>query len=192
MWWLQNLPRSWCGAVEWQVMHEVERRIARIGARQDNVISREQLLGAGVGRGAIAHRVAAGRWQRLHRNVYLLGPAAPSLMARARAAVLACGADVVVSHRSAAEMFGLLPEIGGEVHVTVAGRNVAPREGVRLHRVAAFGPGEVTNMRGIPVTSVARAICDLAATEPQREVEHAYQEALYRRIVTPRAVARCT
>jgi very-short-patch-repair endonuclease len=44
-------------------------------------------------------------------------------------------------------------------------------------------------MRGIPVTSVARIIADLAATEPQREVEHAYQEALYRRIVTERQIA---
>jgi very-short-patch-repair endonuclease len=169
-------------------MHDVERRIARIGGRQDNVISREQLLGAGLGRGAIAHRVGTGAWQRLHNNVYLLGPAPPSLMARARAAVLSCGANAVVSHRSAAEMFGLLPETGGDVHVTVAGRNVASREGVRRHRIAAFGAGEVTNMRGVPVTTVARTIADLAATESPREVEDAFQEGLYRRIVTPRAV----
>ncbi|MGN6869509.1 MAG: DUF559 domain-containing protein [Solirubrobacteraceae bacterium] len=154
MWWLQNLPRSWWGVLGWQVMHEVERAIAGIGARQDNVISREQLLGAG-----------------------------------SRAAVLACGLDAVVSHRSAAEMFGLLPESGGEVHVTVAGRNVAPREGVCRHRIAAFGPGEVTTMRGIPVTSVARTIADLTAVEPANEVEHAYQEALYRRIVSERQLA---
>ena len=125
-------------------------------------------------------------WQRLYNNVYLVGPAPPSLMARARAAVLTCGAGAVVSHRSAAEMFGLLPEIGGEVHVTVAGRNVAPRAGVRRHRIAAFGAGEVTKMRGIPLTCVARAICDTAATESGKEVEVAYQEALYRRIVTER------
>lgn len=174
--------------VRWQVMHDVERSIARIGGRQDNVISREQLLGAGLGRGAVAHRVATGAWRRLHNNVYLLGPAPPSLMARARAAALACGSDAVVSHRSAAEMFGLLPENGAEVHVTVAGRNIAPREGVRRHRIAAFGPGEVTKMRGIPVTTVARAICDLAATESAKEVELAYQEGLYRKIVTPESV----
>jgi very-short-patch-repair endonuclease len=124
----------------------------------------------------------------LHRNVYLIGPAPPSLMARARAAVLTCGANAVVSHLSAAQMFGLLPESGGEVHVTVAGRNLAPRAGVRRHRIAAFGPGEVTKMRGIAVTSVARTICDLAATEPPNDVERAFQEALYRKLVTPRGV----
>jgi very-short-patch-repair endonuclease len=170
-------------------LQEVERRIAKIAGRQDNVVSREQLLAAGLGRGAIAHRVAVGAWQRLHNNVYLLAPAPPSLMARARAAALAYGADMAVSHRSAAELFKLLPETGGEIHVTVAGRNVAPRAGIRRHRVAAFGPGEVTKMSGIPMTSVARTICDLAATEPPATVETVFQEALYRRIVTDRAVA---
>jgi very-short-patch-repair endonuclease len=170
-------------------VHEVERAIARIAGRQDNVISREQLLRAGLGRGAIAHRVRTGRWQRRHNNVYLLGTAPPSLMARARAAAFACGAGAVVSHRSAAEMFGLLPELGGAIHVTVAGRSVAPREGVRRHRITAFAPGEITKLRRIPVTSVARTIADLAATEPAREVEAAFQEALYRKIVTERPLA---
>ena len=169
-------------------MHDVERAIARIAGRQDNVITREQLLGAGLGRGAIAHRIKARTMQRLHTNVYLLGAAPPTQMGRARAAVLACGDGAAVSHRSAAEMFGLLPEIAGDVHVTVAGRNVSPREGIRIHRVAAFARGEVTKMRGIPVTSVARIVCDLAATEPEREVVRAFQEALYRDIVTDRAL----
>jgi very-short-patch-repair endonuclease len=170
-------------------MHEVERAIARIAGRQDNVISRAQLLTAGLGRGAIAHRVSTGAWQRLHKNVYLVGPAPPSLMARARAAALACGADAMISHRSAAEMFGLLPDTGDRIHVSVVGRSIAPRDGVRLHRIAGFEPGETTKMRDIPLTSVARTICDLAGTESTDEVETAFQEALYRDIVTPRAVA---
>ena len=126
----------------------MERAIARIAGRQDNVIDRDQLLGAGLGRGRIAR-----------------------------------------CHRSAAELFGLLPETGGDVHVTVAGRNPGIEPGIRLHRIAGFGAGEVTKMRGVPVTSVARTIADLAATESPREVEEAFQEALYRRIVTPAAVA---
>ena len=56
-------------------MQGVERAIARIARRQDNVISWERLLGAGLGRGAIAHRLQAGSMQRLHRTVYLLGAA---------------------------------------------------------------------------------------------------------------------
>lgn len=170
-------------------MHDVERAIARIAARQDNVVGREQLLEAGLRRGAIAYRVKTGRMQRLHAGVYLLGAAPPTHAGRVRAAALACGAGAVASHRSAAELLGLLPENGGEVHITVAGRNVAPREGIRIHRVAAFPAGEVTSVRAIPLTSVARTICDLAATEPPRDLEHAFQEALYRQILTPEALA---
>jgi very-short-patch-repair endonuclease len=52
-----------------------------------------------------------------------------------------------------------------------------------------MGRGDVTSVRGIPITTVARTICDLAATAPAREVEAAFQEGLYRRIITPRALA---
>jgi very-short-patch-repair endonuclease len=170
-------------------MHGVERAIARIAGRQDNVIRRDQLLKAGLGRGQIARRVAAGRMQRLYRSVYLIGPAPPTPMARARAAVGACGPGAVLSHRSAAELFGLLPTTDGDVHVTVPGRNPGVEPGIRLHRPRALARQYVTSVRGIPVTTVARTIADLAATESPRDVEHAFQEALYRRVVTPGAVA---
>ncbi len=170
-------------------MRAVERRIARIAARQDNVIALEQLLGAGLGPDAVAYRVKARTMQRLHRGVFLLGAAPPTHMARARAAVMACGEGAVVSHRSAAELFGLLAQSDREVDVTVVGRNPGVHSGIRLHRPRALARHEVTSLRRIPATSVARTIADLAATEPRREVEHAYQEGLYRRILTAGALA---
>lgn len=104
-------------------MHAVEQAIARVARRQDNVITHDQLFEAGLGRGAIARRLSARTMQQLHRGVYLLGAAPPTQMARARAAVMACGDGAVVSHHSAAEMLGLLPEIDGAIDVTVVGRN---------------------------------------------------------------------
>lgn len=127
--------------------------------------------------------------QRLHRGVFLLGAAPPTQMARARAAVLACGEGAVVSHRSAAELFGLLPATARDVDVTVVGRNPGRHERIRLHRPRAIARHDVTSMREIPVTSVARTICDLAATESPLDVEQAFQEALFREIVTPAALA---
>ncbi|HUA69555.1 MAG TPA: DUF559 domain-containing protein [Solirubrobacteraceae bacterium] len=168
----------------------MEQAIARIAGRQDNVITADQLRDAGLGRGAVAHRLKARTMQRLHTNVYLLGPAPPTPMARARAAAFACGDDAVVSHRSAACLFNLLPEIPGDVDVTVAGRNPGERAGVRLHRVTTLRRSDVTTMRGFKITSVARTICDLAATESARDTEHAFQEALYSEIVTVRALER--
>jgi len=170
-------------------MQVVELAIARIAGRQDNVITGDQLRAAGLGRGAIAHRLKAGTMQRLHTDVYLLGAAPPTPMARARAAVLACEPDAVASHRSAACLYGLLPDLGGDIDVTVVGRNPGRRSGIRRHRVARLGPQEVRTMRGLKVTSVARTICDLAATESARETEQAVQEALYREIVTVGALA---
>lgn len=156
-------------------MQPVEREVARIGRRQDNVVTREQLLGAGLTRGAIAHRIHAGRLQRLHRSVFLIGPAPPTPMARARAAALACGEGAVVSHRAAAELYALLPKAAGDVDVTVVARNPGGHPGIRLHRVGGLAPGDAVTMRGMAITSVARTICDLAATEPRREVEHRYR-----------------
>ncbi len=169
-------------------MHAVERAIARIGARQDNVITGDQLRNAGLGRGAVAHRLKARTMQRLHTNVYLLGPAPPTPMARARAAALACGADAVVSHRSAACLYGLLPDLGGDVDVTVASRNPGEHPGIRLHRVAQLPPQDARDMLRLKITSVARTICDIAATESARDTEHAFQEALYRDVATDKAL----
>lgn len=165
-------------------MQVVERAIARIAGGQENVISREQLLGAGLGRGALAHRIKAGTMQRLHTNVYLLGAAPPTPMARAWAAALACGADAVVSHRSAACLFGLLPDLGGDIDVTVVARSQWPRSGIRIHRVAKLTRQDVTNLNGLRTTTIARTICDVAATESATDTTIAFQEALYRRVVT--------
>ena len=126
--------------------------------------------------------------QRMHKNVYLLGPAPPTPMARARAAAMACGDDAVVSHRSAACLFGLLPDIAGDVEITVVGRNPGIHPGIELHRVKTLPRQDVTKVNGIKVTSIARTICDLAATESAHATEQAFQEALYRDIVTDKAL----
>jgi very-short-patch-repair endonuclease len=171
-------------------MHDLERAIGEIAGRQENLITRDQVLALGVGRGAIEHRVATGRWQRLHRCIYLIGAAPPTLSARARGAALALGHGAVVSHRTAAVVWDLLPSADGdEVHITVPGRNVGRREGLRIHRVRQLPEEEVTVKHGIPLTTPARTICDLAATEPLRDVESALAEARIHRLATDRQIS---
>jgi predicted transcriptional regulator of viral defense system len=102
--------------------------------------------------------------------------------------VLACGAGAVVSHRSAAELWELMPEGDGDVHVTVVSRNPGRRSGIHAHRVAELPASEVREIRGIPVTSPARTICDVAASEPSNEIERALQEARVRELVSDRAL----
>jgi very-short-patch-repair endonuclease len=159
-------------------MHDRERKIAAIAGRQDNVVTREQLTQVGLGVGAIAHRLVAGTLQRLHRGVYLLGAAPPSAEARARAAVLVCAPAAYLSHRSAAALWRLLPEIPVEdLDVTVVGRNPGVHPGLRVHRSRTLGRPDIRHRHGIPLTSPARTLCDLAATEPTNVLERALNEA---------------
>jgi hypothetical protein len=87
----------------------VDRVIAALAARQRGVVSRDQLLTAGIDGGAIKRRVRAGRLHSVHRGVYLVGHTVPPRGAREMAAVLACGDGAIVSHRSAAYLWQLLP-----------------------------------------------------------------------------------
>ncbi len=66
-------------------MHARERAIADLAGCQDNRVTRDQLLATGLGRGAIAHRLSTGRWQRVHPGVFLVAPAPLDPRARARA-----------------------------------------------------------------------------------------------------------
>jgi very-short-patch-repair endonuclease len=168
-------------------VHAADASIAAIAGSQDNVISREQLRALGVGRGVIARHLERGRWQRLHRNVYLIGPAPPTLRAAARAAALTCGEGSVISHRTAAALYGLMPP-RGDVHVTVPGRNPGYRQRVQIHRVTTLSFIDVVIRHGLTLTSPARTICDVAGTEPLSDAERALNEARVQRLVTTRAL----
>src|SRR5688500_8790012 len=80
--------------------------VADLAARQHGVVSSVQLAGAGLGLGAIEHATRSGRLHRLHVGVYAVGHRPSSREARWMAAVLACGPGAVLSHRSAATLWG--------------------------------------------------------------------------------------
>lgn len=152
-------------------MHGVEQAIARIASRQDNVIDRDQLLEAGLGRGRIARWVSGGRMRRLYRSVYLFGPAPPTPMARARAAVRACGPGAVLSHRSAAALWRIHVGERGRVEITVV-RALRTRSTLAI-RQGPLPADEVTTRHGIPVTTPARTLLDLAAVVAPERLERA-------------------
>lgn len=164
-------------------MATADREIGRIAARQHNVVTREQLLSAGLGARTISRWCTAGWLQRQHRGVFLLGPAPPTLHARARAATFSAGPGAAVSHRAAAVLLGLPLATPDLVDVTVPDRNPGRRPGLRLHR-CALPRGEVITVRGIPITTAARTICDLAACEPPAVVEDSLTAASVQGLVT--------
>lgn len=152
--------------------------VARVAGRQHGVISARQLADAGVARDVAAVWARKGRLHRLHRGVYAVGHAAVSAEGRWMAAVLACGEGAVLSHRSAAYLWGLLDPRLEPVHIsvsTIAGRK--KRTGIRVHRRSALGPDCVTRRRNIPVTTPGQTIADLRGTVSPAQHRRAVRQA---------------
>ncbi len=107
------------------------------------------------------------------------------------AAALAIGAEALVSHGSAAALWGLVPWTDRPVvEVTVVGRDAGRgRHGIRVHRFRALDAADRASLQGVPVTTVARTLLDIAPRLATRELERAFDAVLKRRLVTRAAVA---
>lgn len=168
----------------------IDHQIARAAAPRGGIITRGRLRSLGLTDAAIDHRVRSGRLHRRYRGVYLVGHPHCCGHAHRWAALLACGPGAVLSHRSAAALWGMLPE-PANVHVTVptdAGR--AARQGIRIHRSTTLTADVRAVREGFPVTSMARTLCDIAATEPRRVVERTLEGADVARVFDLRAIER--
>jgi Transcriptional regulator, AbiEi antitoxin len=157
--------------------------IGRLAERQHGVVARRQLLAAGLAREAIAHRMRIGRLHCLHRGVYAVGHRLLSPEAQWMAAVLAAGPGAVLSHRSAAALWGLVHGRAGEVDVTIS-TSRRRRSGITWH-VAGLPADEITSLAAIPVTTVPRTLLDLAAVLDRRATERAINEAEVHRYTDP-------
>jgi very-short-patch-repair endonuclease len=130
---------------------------------------------AGLSKGAVHRWVAAGRLHGLHLGVYAVGHASLTAYGRYMAAVLACGPDAALSHRSAVALSDLRAS-RGLIEVT-SPRQLGPRPGLLIHRSRTLRPEDRTVLHGIPVTTVARTLLDLAAVVPARELASALDRA---------------
>jgi very-short-patch-repair endonuclease len=156
----------------------LQDRIASVAARQHGVVTRSQLMGLGLSRSAIARSLEAGRFQLLHRGVYLVGLLKP-LRATEMAAVLAGGPKARISHTSAACLWRMGPvEPPSVVHVSVPGGGRGRRPGIHFQRVIQWADDESTAVDGIPVTSPARTLVDLGGMIGSRELERAVAFAM--------------
>jgi very-short-patch-repair endonuclease len=159
----------------------VDGAIAVLAGRQYGVVSRAQLLELGVEPGAIDRRVTAKRLHRLYAGVYAVGHTRVCREGRWLAAVLACGEGAVLSHKSAAALWGIY-SYEGRIEVTAThphrrGRHVA----IRRSRIAA---DEIAIHRGIPATTPERTLLDLSDSfrrQPYR-LDRAMREAEHLRL----------
>lgn len=165
-----------------------EASIASLATRQRGIVTAEQLQAAGFSRSTIKRRLRAGNLRRIHRNVYLVGHAAAPEGAAEMAAMLACGEGSAISHRSAARLWKLASfiEWRGPVEISVAGRNVGHKPGLRIYRVGSLERTDVRRVGEVRTTSPARTLFDLASILPAQDLERALADACARGLARDR------
>ncbi len=152
--------------------------VARLAERQHGVVSAAQLGALGWSRTTITERARDGRLHRIHRGVYSVGHRGPSQHGHWLAAVLACGDGAVLSHTSAAALWGLLKPFRGPIHITSPSPNGrARRRGIALHRSRSLAAGVVTQRHRIPATTPQRTIDDLHGIVAPYLVRRAIRQA---------------
>jgi len=160
----------------------VEQQLARLAGASHGLVRRADMVAAGITAAEIKGRVASGALLREHRGVYRVGHRAPSVEARYLAAVWACGDGALLCGRAAAYLLGLVAgAVVPRAEVVVRGqRRVA---GVRVRRSRASG--DAFTWRGVPVTSPARTMVDLASVLSLGALARAFHEAGIRHGTTP-------
>lgn len=167
-----------------------DRALLELANSQWGVVARWQLETIGVSLSMLKTRVARGRMTRLHRGVYVVGHRRLQGRAHTMAAALAVGPGAVASHRDAAWLHGLRP--GGHRHrdVTTTRRGVRGGDGIAVHRTTALHAEDVTTIDGIPATSLARTLVDLAGVVAPDHLAKALAEAERLLLLDLRALER--
>lgn len=154
--------------------------------RQHGVIARWQLLDLGFSAAAIRHRLDAGRLFAIHRGVYAVGRKELPQKGRWMAAVLAAGPGAMLSHQSAAELWGIRSLLNGVIEVSVPQDSSRRRKGLRIHKLSPRVAGPVVD--GIPLTDVVTTLVQLAPRLTVGELERAINEADRLDLIDPEAL----
>jgi hypothetical protein len=166
----------------------LEAAISVLAERQHGVVALGQLQFLGLGRAAVAKRARTGRLHRIHRGVYAVRH--PHLTARGRwmAATLAYGPTALLSHRSAAALWGIHDGGGAKIDVTLPSRSARARGGIEVHTSLTLNDADKARYDGIPCTSPARTLVDLGDVANRRTVQRAVDQAEVLRLFHLRAV----
>lgn len=151
--------------------------MGELAGRQHGYVTREQLLAIGLTPDAIRHLIRTGYLIRVHAGVYAVGHVNRTPVARAAAAVLACGSRAALSHGSAATLWGFDKYWDEPFEVTVVG-SLRRRPGIKVHRSRTLLRRDVTTQLGITVTSPARSMLDYAPRLSEKRLGRVVGDAL--------------
>jgi Protein of unknown function (DUF559) len=155
---------------------------------QHGIVARRQLLGLGFGARSIEHRISRGRLHPVARGIYAVGWPHLTQKRRWMVAVLICGDEAALSHRSAAAFWGIGTERGGLVDVSVRRRCELRRPGIRIRGRPALAATDILSPDGIPVTGPARTLVDMAIELGPVGAERAVNDADKRDLIDPEAL----
>jgi hypothetical protein len=162
----------------------------RLARSQHGVLTRVDLLALGFSDKGIKHRLATGRLHQVAAGVYAVGRPELTPHGRWMAAVLACGDDAVLSHRSAAELWGIGREWERRIDVSIGRRSVITRRGIKVRSRPALPSNSVTRWHNIPVTDPIQTLIDLATELKILRLERAVNEADKLDLVDPETLRR--
>jgi len=158
--------------------------------RQHGVVRRSDLEGIGFSEEAVEHRLATGRLHLISPGVYAVGRPELTPNGRWMAAVLACGDDAVLSHRSAAELWGFGHEEARRIDVSIRRKSKVRRNGIKVRVRPSLAAGSVAVRFGIPVTNPVQTLVDLATELRPMRLERAVNEADKLDLVDPESLRR--
>jgi predicted transcriptional regulator of viral defense system len=141
----------------------LDSRLAALADGQHGVVTLSQLRTLGLTDSAVRKRAQAGRLHRVHAGVYAVGRARLDARGRRMGAVLACGPGAVLFRRTAGDALGIAPRASAAIEIAIPSRSGRGRPGISVHRVPDLRPEDVTTVDGIPCTTPARTLFDLAA-----------------------------
>ncbi|HXF32812.1 MAG TPA: type IV toxin-antitoxin system AbiEi family antitoxin domain-containing protein [Solirubrobacterales bacterium] len=157
---------------------------------QHGVLTRADLLRLGFSTKGLKHRVATGRLHPIAAGVYAVGRRELTPHGRWMAAVLACGDGAMLSHRSAAELWGIGYEERGRTDVTIRRRSRLERRGLKVRSRPSLDATSLTRRHGIPVTHPVQTLIDLATELRPLHLERAVNEADKLDLVDPETLRR--
>lgn len=161
------------------------RKAWELAGRQHGVVARRQLLALGFNKREIEHRIERGRLHPAMWGVYAVGWPEMTQKRRWMAAVLACGDDATLSHRSAAALWGIGEERKGVIDISVRRRCRLHRPGLRIRSRPTLVRENVGSREGISVTGPAQTLIDLATELVPRQLERSVNEADKRDLIDP-------
>jgi very-short-patch-repair endonuclease len=155
-----------------------DQAVSRIAAGRRTLVTTDQLTACGMGKNAVAHRVASGWFHPVFHTVYSVGCGELPPLALELAALLACGRGAFISHHSAAFVWGLRKNPPPQVEVSVVGRECRARKGLRVHRIKAIDKRDLCHHEGLWISSPARTLLEIASTLPRHGLADAVGDGI--------------